>query len=123
GATALDVTASEQVLEAEKTAQAQLVQARVERRNALTVLLAGIPWLQSQERAAVPDAPPAVDAGLPVTLLDRRPDLKAAEFRLRETLAQTDATRLSFYPNLILTGSMGTDSAGLSELVSNPLGS
>jgi outer membrane protein TolC len=72
----------------------------------------------------VPDEPPpAVDAGLPATLLDRRPDLRAAELRLRETLAQTDATRLSFYPNLALTGSVGTASTGLSELVSSPLGS
>ena len=43
--------------------------------------------------------------------------------RLRESLAQTDATRLSFYPNLSLTGSVGTASTGLSEIISNPLGS
>jgi outer membrane protein TolC len=73
--------------------------------------------------AMADDSPPAVDAGLPATLLDRRPDLRAAELRLRETLAQSDATRLSFYPNLALTGSVGTASTGLSELVSNPLGS
>jgi outer membrane protein TolC len=58
-----------------------------------------------------------------MTLLDRRPDLRAAELRLEETLAQTDATRLSFYPNLSLTGSVGTASTGLSEIISNPLGS
>jgi NodT family efflux transporter outer membrane factor (OMF) lipoprotein len=124
GATALDVVASEQVLESQKTAQAQVVEARVERRNALTVLLAGTAWPESKERAAVPDdPPPAVDAGLPTTLLDRRPDLRAAELRLKETLAQTDAARLSFYPNLSLTGSVGTASTGLSEIISNPLGS
>jgi hypothetical protein len=58
-----------------------------------------------------------------VSRTERRPDLRAAELRLRETLAQTDATRLSFYPNLSLTGSVGTASTGLSEIVSNPLGS
>src|SRR3984957_20470995 len=64
-----------------------------------------------------------VASDLPASLLDRRPDLRAAEMRLRETLAQTDATRLSFYPNLSLTGSLGTASTRLSELVSNSLGS
>jgi NodT family efflux transporter outer membrane factor (OMF) lipoprotein len=124
GATALDIAAGVQALESLKGAQAALIEARVERRNALSVLLAGTPWPESQERATAPDeAPLAVDAGLPATLLDRRPDLRAAELRLRETLAQTDATRLSFYPNLALTGSLGTASIGLSELVSNPLGS
>jgi NodT family efflux transporter outer membrane factor (OMF) lipoprotein len=124
GATALDVAAGEQALESLKGAQAALIEARVERRNALIVLLAGTPWPETQERATVPDdTPPTVDAGLPATLLDRRPDLRAAELRLRETLAQSDATRLSFYPNLSLTGSVGTASTGLSELVSNPLGS
>jgi NodT family efflux transporter outer membrane factor (OMF) lipoprotein len=124
GATALDVAASEQALESLKAAKAALIEARVERRNALTALLAGTPWSEDRERAAVPDdVVSEVVAGLPATLLDRRPDLRAAELRLRETLAQTDATRLSFYPNLALTGSVGTASTGLSELVSNPLGS
>jgi NodT family efflux transporter outer membrane factor (OMF) lipoprotein len=123
GATALDVAASEQTLEGQKAAQSALIKARVERRNALAVLLAGTPWPETQELATLPDeSPPAVDSGIPATLLDRRPDLRAAELRLRETLAQTDATRLSFYPNLALTGSLGTASTGLSELVSNPLG-
>jgi len=124
GATALDVAEGEQAVEGLKTSQIALIQARVERRNSLTVLLAGMPWPESKERAAVPhDPPPAVDAGLPASVLDRRPDLRAAELRLRETLAQTDATRLSFYPNLALTGSLGTASTGLSKIVSNTLGS
>lgn len=124
GATALDVASAEQALESQRAAQAQLIEARVEHRNALTLLLAGTPWPENQELKEVPDdPPPAVDSGLPAGLLDRRPDLRAAELRLLETLAQTDATRLSFYPNLILTGSVGTASTGLSEVLSNPLGS
>lgn len=123
-ATELDIAAAEQSLEAQRAAQAQLVEARGERRNALSLLLAGALWPDNKERSAVPDdPPPAVGAGLPATLLDRRPDLRAVELRLRETLAQTDATRLSFYPNLSLTGSVGTASTGLSEIISNPLGS
>jgi NodT family efflux transporter outer membrane factor (OMF) lipoprotein len=124
GATQLEIAESEQSIQSQKANQAALIEQRVELRNALTVVLNGAPWPESEERDAVPDdPPPPVAAGLPVSLLDRRPDLRAAELRLRETLAQTDATRLSFYPNLSLTGSLGTASTGLSELVSNPLGS
>jgi len=124
GATALEVAEAEQNLESQKASEAVLVEQRVELRNALTVLLNGTRWPQEFERPRVPDGPPPpVASGLPASLLDRRPDLRAAELRLRETLAQTDATRLSFYPNLNLTGSLGSASTGLSELVSNPLGS
>lgn len=124
GATQLETAGAEQSLAGQRATQANLIEQRVELRNALTVLLNGTPWPVSEERTAVPDdPPPPVAADLPATLLSRRPDLRAAEMRLRETLSQTDATRLSFYPNLSLTGSLGTASTGLSELVSNPLGS
>jgi NodT family efflux transporter outer membrane factor (OMF) lipoprotein len=124
GATQLEIAESEQSIQSQKANQAALIEQRVELRNALNLVLNGTPWPESEERDAVPDdPPPPVAAGLPVSLLDRRPDLRAAELRLRETLAQSDATRLSFYPNLSLTGSVGTASTGLSELVSNPLGS
>jgi len=124
GATQLEIAEAEQSLQSQKASQADLVEQRVELRNALTVLLGGTPWPEGSEASAVPDGPPpTVASDLPASLLDRRPDLRAAELRLREALAQTDATRLSFYPNLSLTGSLGTASTGLSELGSNPLGS
>ena len=67
--------------------------------------------------------PPPVDAGLPVALLARRPDLRATELRLRERLAQVDQARLSFYPVLSLTGSLGNSSAALNNLFQHPIGS
>ncbi|HGL6720046.1 TPA: TolC family protein, partial [Burkholderia contaminans] len=66
--------------------------------------------------------PPEVVAGLPASLLGRRPDLRAAEFRLRESLAQVDATRTSFYPTFTLTGQAGTSSTSLERVLMNPVG-
>ncbi len=59
--------------------------------------------------------------GLPASLLGRRPDLRAAEQRLRGALANVDATRTGFYPALSLTGSLGTSSTALGQLLRNPV--
>jgi outer membrane protein TolC len=75
------------------------------------------------ERDALPRAPlPAVAAGLPAELLLRRPDMRAARLRLRQDLAEVDATRASYLPQLTLTGSLGTASVALTDLLSNPVG-
>ena len=44
---------------------------------------------------------------MPADLLGRRPDLRAAELRLREALAM-DASRASLYPPVTLTGAIGS---------------
>jgi outer membrane protein TolC len=76
----------------------------------------------AQEPSRLPDIDlPAIDAGLPASLLGRRPDLRAAEQRLRGSLANVDATRTGFYPALSLTGSLGTSSTALGELLKNPV--
>jgi NodT family efflux transporter outer membrane factor (OMF) lipoprotein len=108
----------------QEAARTRLAQQRDAARNALVIALGGMSWPKSAEMSVVPESPPPpVAADLPVSLLERRPDLRAAELRLRETLAQTDATRVSFYPTLSLTSSLGTASNGLSELISNPIAS
>ncbi|MCY1240078.1 Toxin and drug export protein A [compost metagenome] len=75
-----------------------------------------------EEPSQLPDtALPVIDAGLPASLLGRRPDLRAAEQRLRSSLANVDATRTSFYPVLSLTGSLGAGSNALGEVLKNPV--
>ncbi|MBR8306832.1 efflux transporter outer membrane subunit [Burkholderia cenocepacia] len=119
----LDLAQAEQNLAAQRAAQTQLIQQRTENRHALAILFDRPPQQRAAEPAALPDAaPPDVAAGLPASLLGRRPDLRAAEFRLRESLAQVDATRTSFYPTFTLTGSAGTTSTSLERVLTNPVG-
>lgn len=98
----------------------ELVQQRQVLRNALTVLLNGqqspVAEPQRLSRASLPQISP----GLPADLIARRPDLRAAELRLRGSLRGTDLARVRFYPAISLTGSLGTTSAQLLSFVSNP---
>lgn len=120
----LDVIEAEQTLTSLKASKHTLLQTSVETRNALAILLdsplaADLREPQSIEKITLP----MINAGLPAELLGRRPDLKAAELRLRKTLATADATRLSYYPALSLTGSYGSTSTALADLLSNPAAS
>jgi outer membrane protein TolC len=99
------------------------LQQRVQARNALAILFDGPPGAAMSEAARLPDgALPDVQPGLPASLLTRRPDLRAAELRLREALSTVDSTRASAYPVLSLTGSVGGTSSALSKVLSDPTG-
>ena len=120
----LEIAQATQSLAAQEAAHTQWLQQRVEARNALSILFDGPPGALMQDddrRLSQADLPP-VSAGLPASLLTRRPDLQASELRLRKTLATVDATRRSYYPTLTLTGSVGSSSSALSEVLRNPVG-
>ncbi|RIX77045.1 efflux transporter outer membrane subunit [Acidovorax cavernicola] len=118
----LDVAQAGQNLASQEAAHTQLLQQRVEARNALAILFDMPPDALDQEPSQLPDtALPVIDAGLPASLLGRRPDLRAAEQRLRASLANVDATRTGFYPVLSLTGALGAGSNALGEVLKNPV--
>jgi outer membrane protein, multidrug efflux system len=58
----------------------------------------------------------AIGAGLPSELLTQRPDIRAAEQRLRATQANIAAARAAFFPRIALTAGVGTASTDLSGL-------
>jgi NodT family efflux transporter outer membrane factor (OMF) lipoprotein len=118
----LELREAEQNLLSQQAAQSQLIQQRVESRNSLTVLLNGTPWPISDEPQNMDDAhSPTIEAGIPAQLLGRRPDLRAAELRLRESLSQIKVTRVSYYPAITLTGSVGGASDSLSSVLAHPV--
>jgi NodT family efflux transporter outer membrane factor (OMF) lipoprotein len=118
----LEVREAEQNLQSQQAAQSQLMQQRVETRNALTVLLDGQPWPIADEPPSMANAhSPEIDAGIPAELLGRRPDLRSAELRLRESLAQVKVVRATYYPAINLTGSVGGSSTSLSSVLANPV--
>lgn len=125
---ALELREAEQTVASQRATLAQLEQQRVETRNAIAVLMNAPPGAATlaqvlpAEPERLPEAAlPPVDADAPAALLARRPDLRAAEARLRNVLATGDATRASYYPALSLTGELGTSSGSLLRLLSNPV--
>lgn len=122
GVSALETSEAEQNLRSQRSVLSQLTQLRVETRNAIAVLRNGEPWPEADEPQMLPAVLPVVDAGIPSTILAQRPDLRAAELRLRATLASGDATRLGYYPGITLTASGGATSTALKDLLSDPVG-
>ncbi|WP_455814669.1 efflux transporter outer membrane subunit [Pseudomonas graminis] len=119
-----DVIFAQQALAGQQSALSQSQQQLTEARFAFAMLMGGPPETRYPEPHDLADTPlPIADAGLPADLLSRRPDVHAAELRVRSSLANADATRLSFYPGLSLTGSIGTSSSTLTDLLANPMGS
>lgn len=118
----LDLTQAEQSVQSQKASLSQIQQSLVETRTAIAVLLhMPVQQLNIDEPQRLPRlALPSIAAGLPADILSRRPDLKAAELRLRESLATKDATTASYYPSISLTGNLGSSSTSLTQLLKNP---
>ncbi|MGE3538942.1 MAG: efflux transporter outer membrane subunit [Candidatus Tectimicrobiota bacterium] len=66
--------------------------------------------------APVPPPPPRLFVGLPVALLERRPDLRQAERALAAATARVGAATAELYPRLSLTGMLGLQSFQLTDL-------
>lgn len=84
-----------------------------EAQNTLCLLLAKTP--QHIERGSLSEAvlPENISLGLPLSVLSRRPDVRAAEHELEGAFYDTNKARASFYPQISLSGTAGwTNSIG-----------
>ncbi|NQU44742.1 efflux transporter outer membrane subunit [bacterium] len=86
--------------------------------NALSALLGEPPQsirrgLPFQEQPRIPTVP----VGLPADLLERRPDLRAAEQQLVAATARIGAAKAAFFPRIALTASYGYRSTELKRLI------
>ena len=89
--------------------------------NALSVLLGKMP--ESFDFSSELDSSfsaPVIPAGLPSQLLERRPDIAEARFRLKAQTAQVGVAEALRFPTISLTGILGFASADLNTLTDDP---
>jgi multidrug efflux system outer membrane protein len=122
GATSLvDVRQAEQLVYGARATIIDLRRLIEQQENFLSTLLGRVPDAMSRGKPLVDQPrPPEVPAGLPSTLLARRPDIQAAEHQIVSANAEIGVARASFFPQVTLTGSGGVASSGLSALFSRP---
>jgi multidrug efflux system outer membrane protein len=99
----------------------QLEAAVTQKENEISFLLGRSPSPVLRGRSVVQQPiPPVVPAGLPATLLERRPDVRQAEEQLISANARIGEARAMLYPRIALTGSYGFASTDLSTLLDSP---
>jgi NodT family efflux transporter outer membrane factor (OMF) lipoprotein len=105
------------------TAQAQATDlgiARGQYEHAIAVLIGVPPAKFSIAFRPFNPALPPVPVGLPADLLERRPDIAAAERQVAASNAQIGIARAAYFPNLTLSASAGFESTSLSQLLDWP---
>lgn len=116
-ASRLELTQVETLLHQARRLGTELQRSRAAQGHALALLVGAPVSLTETAPAAREDAPLAALAPrLPSELLTARPDIAAAEHRLRAADANIGAARAAFFPRVALTGEFGTASAELDGL-------
>ncbi|MGC8491562.1 MAG: efflux transporter outer membrane subunit [Syntrophobacteraceae bacterium] len=112
----LDVAQAETVL---KTTEAQLTDTRLQQikvQNTLAILTGKNPSLSSLEEKPLTLDPIIIPAGLPSELLERRPDIAAAERRMAAANASIGVAKAAFYPTIKFQGLAGFQSGDIGTL-------
>ena len=125
------IVANDAVLQAEtqlKSTEAQDIDLgvlRAQYEHAIATLIGkpatnfSIPAIPVGQQAYMPDMP-EVPVALPSTLLERRPDIAAAERTVAAANAQIGVTKAAFFPQLSLAASTGFQSSTLANWISAP---
>ena len=117
-----DVVTSETQL---KSAKAQAVDVGIQRaqlEHAIAVLIGKVPAEFSLPPAneTFTAVPPSIPLGIPSQLLERRPDIAAAERRTAQANARIGVAQAAFFPSLILSATLGYQSRSFANWLTLP---
>jgi len=120
-ATMLDVRQAEELVYLASQTIPDTERAIEQTENQISLLLGNNPGPIARGKAlAQQEEVPAVPAGLPSALLERRPDIRAAEENLAAQRALVSAAKAAYFPRISLTGLLGFQSNQLSSLFTGP---
>jgi multidrug efflux system outer membrane protein len=119
----IDVRQSEQLV---YTAAAQIpdLERRIEQQENFISILLGqnpAPVVRGKHLEEYP-VPPTVPAGLPSSLIERRPDIQSAEQQLVAANARIGVAKAAYFPQITLTAVAGYQSSAVTDLFSGPAG-
>ncbi len=117
-----DVTQAQTQLQSALVVASDLTVARAQFEHAIAILIGIPPAELTVPYSPLPSttAPPLVPAGLPSQLLERRPDIAAAERRAQEGNEAIGIAQAAFYPQFVLNGSVGFQSSAAVASVFSP---
>ncbi len=122
-ATLLDVRQGEQLVQSAEQSIPAIEQVIEQTENQISLLLGRNPGAITRGRPLTDqEQPPSVPPGLPSALLERRPDIRAAERTLIATNAIIGVAKAAYFPRISLTGFLGSLSSQLSNLFTGPTG-
>jgi len=119
-ASQVDIVQAETQLE---TTRAQAIDVGVQRaqlEHAIALLTGQAASTFTLPAAALATPPPAVPVGIPSQLLERRPDIAAAERRMASSNAQIGVALAAYYPTITLSASAGFESSSITKWLTWP---
>ena len=119
-ATLLDLRQAEQLVQTAAENIPTLRQETEQTENQIALLLGHNPEGIARGRSLIEQEIPDVPAGMPSNLLERRPDIRAAEQSLIAANANIGVAKAAYFPQISLSGSIGGQSSTLANLFSGP---
>jgi NodT family efflux transporter outer membrane factor (OMF) lipoprotein len=115
-----DVAQAQTQLDTTRVQDTDVTVQRTQFEHAIAVLIGKPPAEFSLAAAPVNNQPPIIPTGLPSELLQRRPDIAAAERRMAEANQQIGIARAAYYPTVSLGATAGFESTHIANLLDGP---
>jgi NodT family efflux transporter outer membrane factor (OMF) lipoprotein len=121
-ASEVEVQQAKTILQTTRAAAIDVAVLRAQYEHAVAILLGKLPEEFSLPPLPLTAPPPHVPISVPSELLERRPDIAAAERRVASANAQIGVAKTAYYPLLNLSASGGFESSVITTLVNGPSG-
>jgi multidrug efflux system outer membrane protein len=119
----VEVRQSEQLVYAAAANIPALEKSIEQQENLISILLGDNPEPITRSKSLLDTHfPPIVPAGLPSSLLERRPDIQSAEQKMVAANAQIGVAKAAYFPDISLTAVAATQSTALTNLFTGPAG-
>lgn len=119
-ASAVDVAQAQTQLETTRALAIDVEVSRAAFEHAIATLIGKPASEFSLPPIPLATTPPGIPPGVPSELLERRPDIAAAERRVQEANAQIGIAKAAYFPLFTFTGTGGLESAAISTLIQGP---